>query len=80
MRELARHVRRTVSSLQRELDSLVNGGILRREHEGRHVYFQPDLDSPIFKELRELLMKSPAQQRLRDQRGREPHQRHANAE
>jgi predicted nucleotidyltransferase len=60
MRELARHVRRTVSSLQRELDSLVRAGILRREHEGKHVYFQAEVNSPIFEELRGLLIKTVA--------------------
>src|SRR5258708_18583902 len=65
MRELARHVRRTVSSLQRELDSLVKGRILRREHEGKHVYFQAEVDSPIFDELRGLLVKTKVRRQKR---------------
>jgi len=40
MRELARHLRLTPSSLQRELASLVRGGILVQKREGKHVYFQ----------------------------------------
>jgi len=58
MRELARHLRLTPSTLQRELDSLVRGGILRQKREGKHVYFQPATDSPIFEELRGLLLKT----------------------
>jgi len=58
MRELARHLRLTPSTLQRELDSLVRGGILRQRREGKHVYFQPATDSPIFEELRGLLLKT----------------------
>ena len=58
MRELARHLRLTPSSLQRELDHLVRGGILRQKHEGKHVYFQAVADSPIFEELRGLILKT----------------------
>ena len=58
MRELARHLHLTPSTLQREMDSLVSGGILRQRREGKHVYFQPVTDSPIFGELRGLLLKT----------------------
>jgi DNA-binding transcriptional ArsR family regulator len=58
MRELARHLRVTPSTLQRELASLVDGGILRRKREGKHVYFQAATDSPIFEELRGLVLKT----------------------
>jgi DNA-binding transcriptional ArsR family regulator len=58
MRELARHLRLTPSSLQRELASLVRGGILLQKREGKHVYFQAATDSPIFKELRGLILKT----------------------
>jgi predicted nucleotidyltransferase len=58
MRELARHLHLTPSTLQRELDSLVRGGILRQRREGKHVYFQPATDSPIFENLRGLMLKT----------------------
>ena len=58
MRELARHLRLTPSSLQRELASLVRGGILLQRREGKHVYFQADTDSPIFHELQGLILKT----------------------
>jgi predicted nucleotidyltransferase len=58
MRELARHLRVTPSTLQRELDSLVNGGVLRQKREGKHVYFQAATDSPIFPELRGIILKT----------------------
>ncbi len=58
MRELARHLRLTPSSLQRELASLVRAGILLEKREGKHVYFQADTDSPIFEELRGLILKT----------------------
>jgi uncharacterized protein len=58
MRELARHLGRTPSSLQRELASLVRGGILHQKHEGKHVYFKAAADSPIFPELQGLILKT----------------------
>ncbi len=58
MRELARHLRVTPSTLQRELDSLVRAGILRQRREGKHVYFQAAADSPIFQELRGMILKT----------------------
>jgi hypothetical protein len=58
MRELARHLRVTPSSLQRELASLVKGGILHRRREGKQVYFQPATESPIFEELQGLILKT----------------------
>ena len=58
MRELARHLHLSPSSLQRELRSLVSGGILREKREGKHVYFRAAADSPIFPELRGLILKT----------------------
>jgi predicted nucleotidyltransferase len=58
MRELAKHLRRTPSSLQRELVSLVRGGILLQKREGKHVYFKAAADSPIFPELQGLILKT----------------------
>ncbi|HEY6293398.1 MAG TPA: hypothetical protein VI455_17745 [Terriglobia bacterium] len=58
MRELARHLRLTPSSLQRELAALVRGGILLQRREGKHVYFQAATDSPIFQELHGLILKT----------------------
>jgi predicted nucleotidyltransferase len=58
MRELARHLRLTPSSLQRELASLVRGGILVQKREGKHVYFEAATDSPILQELQGLILKT----------------------
>jgi DNA-binding transcriptional ArsR family regulator len=58
MRELARHLRLSPSSLQRELASLVRGGILLQRHEGKHVYFKAAAESPIFPELEGLILKT----------------------
>jgi len=58
MRELARHLRLTPSSLQRELASLVRAGILLQKREGKHAYFKAAPDSPIFPELQGLILKT----------------------
>ena len=58
MRELARQLGVPASSLQRELKALVEGGILRQKREGKQVYFQAATDSPIFEELRGIILKT----------------------
>jgi DNA-binding transcriptional ArsR family regulator len=56
--DLARHLRTQPSSLQRELAALAEAGILRRRTDGNRVYFQADVDSPCFEELRGLMLKA----------------------
>jgi DNA-binding transcriptional ArsR family regulator len=55
---LAHHLGVPPSSLQREISSLVEAGILRRKRDGNRVYFQPDPDCPLFPELRGLMIKT----------------------
>jgi predicted nucleotidyltransferase len=45
-------------AVQRELQVLVEAGILRRTVEGRHVYFEANRESPIFPELYALVLKT----------------------
>ena len=56
--ELAQQFNTTPSSLQRELQSLVSSGILRRKRDGRRTYFQAESASPIFGELRGIIVKT----------------------
>ncbi len=56
--ELAQQFNTTPSSLQRELESLVSSGILRRKQDGRRTYFQAESASPIFGELRGIIVKT----------------------
>jgi DNA-binding transcriptional ArsR family regulator len=46
------------STVQREATLLTEAGILRREREGRQVYYRADPDCPIFGELRGIIMKA----------------------
>ncbi|MGH8737092.1 MAG: nucleotidyltransferase domain-containing protein [Burkholderiales bacterium] len=52
---LARLGRGTV---QRELDFLVRAGLVKRSVSGRQVYFQANADSPVFAELKSLVLKT----------------------
>ena len=56
--ELASHLGTSPSSLQRELDSLTEGGVLERKQDGRRIYYKAQANSPIFNALRELLSKT----------------------
>lgn len=56
--DMARHLSVTPSSLQRELISLVQSGILERRQEGRQVYYRPDPECPILTELQSIMMKT----------------------
>jgi len=56
--ELAKFLRTSPSSLQRELKGLVAGGVLEQRREGARVYFKAETRSPLFPELRGLLEKT----------------------
>jgi predicted nucleotidyltransferase len=56
--ELAQQFNTTPSSLQRELQSMVSSGILRQRRDGRRTYFQAESASPIFSELRGIIVKT----------------------
>jgi DNA-binding transcriptional ArsR family regulator/predicted nucleotidyltransferase len=58
LRDLAKQVGVTPSSLTRELASLVKVGILRRQRDGNRVYYQADSVCPLFPELRGLMIKT----------------------
>jgi predicted nucleotidyltransferase len=56
--KLARHLRVRPSSLQRELTSLTEAGILRRRKDGNRTCYQAETDSPIFEHLHGLLLRT----------------------
>ena len=56
--ELARRMGVPSSSLQRELQELTGAGILKSHRQGRMAYFQPNTDSPLYPDLRGLLLKT----------------------
>jgi predicted nucleotidyltransferase len=56
--ELARRMGVPSSSLQRELQDLSEVGILKTHRQGRMVYYQANVDSPVFPDLRGLLFKT----------------------
>jgi len=46
------------SSLQRELRDLTDAGILKTHRQGRMAFYQANAQSPLFRELRGLLLKT----------------------
>ena len=56
--ELAQHLGTQPSSLQRELEALSKAGLLEQTKDGRRVYFQADIHSPVFYDLKGLLEKT----------------------
>lgn len=56
--ELAEFLHTRPSSLQRELSSLADSGILQRRKDGRRTYFKAEMQSPIFRDLRSIFEKT----------------------
>lgn len=56
--ELAEFLHTRPSSLQRELISLEQSGILQQRKDGRRTYFKAETRSPIFRELRGIFEKT----------------------
>jgi predicted nucleotidyltransferase len=56
--ELASFLHTRPSSLQRELRSLEQSGILQQRKDGRRTYFKTETRSPIFRELRSIFEKT----------------------
>ncbi len=56
--DLAGHLHRRPSSLQRPLASLVSAGVLTRRKDGNRVYFRANPDCPFLPELQGLMAKT----------------------
>jgi DNA-binding transcriptional ArsR family regulator len=56
--ELARRMGVPSSSLQRELQDLTKVGILKSHRQGRMAYYQANTASPVYSDLRGLLLKT----------------------
>lgn len=58
LREIARSAETSPSSLQRELAALTAAGLITREARGHQVYFRANRESPLFEELRSIVVKT----------------------
>ncbi len=58
VRQIIRMIGSGHGSVQRELKQLSEAGILTRSHKGRDVYYQANLNCPIYEELRGLILKT----------------------
>lgn len=58
LREIIAAVGTGAGQVQRELDSLCRARLLVRERKGKQVYYRPDPRSPIFDELKSIVLKT----------------------
>ena len=58
LRDLAKHLELTASSLQREMASLKASGVLESKRDGNRVYYRANTSCPIFKELQGIFIKT----------------------
>jgi len=58
LRQLVRQTGAAQGGVQRELRLLAHAGLVTRTVDGRQVYFQANRESPVFRELQELLLKT----------------------
>lgn len=56
--DLAKHLRRSPSTLQKPLAALVSAEVLLRRKEGNRVYFRANSDCPFFSDLQGLIAKT----------------------
>ena len=58
LREITRAVDTGHGAVQRELKQLVDSGLVTRTRRGNQVFYQPNQQSPVFAELRGLIIKT----------------------
>jgi predicted nucleotidyltransferase len=58
LREITAHVNTGVSQVQKELATLSQAGLITQERRGRQVHYRANPESPIFKELRGIAVKT----------------------
>lgn len=58
LRQVARYTGLGLGSVQRELKRLLGAGIVNRVRRGRQVFFQANTESPVFDELKSLMVKT----------------------
>lgn len=58
LREITAHARAGVSQVQKELATLSTAGLITQERRGRQVHYRANPDSPIFRELRGIAVKT----------------------
>lgn len=58
VRQIAREIRTSVGSVQRELETLFTIGLLERKTAGRQVFYQANRHHPIFADIRSMIAKT----------------------
>ena len=57
-RQIAREVRASIGTVQRELENLSRVGLIIRNSVGNQVFYQANRDAPVFQEMRALVSKT----------------------
>lgn len=57
-RQIGRQINASVGAIQRELETLVKVGLIRRSTVGNQVFYQVNKDAPVFPEMRGLVNKT----------------------
>lgn len=60
LRQIVRSAKLGQGAVQRELQHLTEAGLLSRRRQGHQVFYQANQDSPVFKELKTLIVKTAA--------------------
>jgi DNA-binding transcriptional ArsR family regulator len=58
LREIVRATNAGMGAVQREVKQLLEAGIIQREVRGNQVYYRADKNCPIFKELKNMMIKT----------------------
>lgn len=58
LRQIARHLKASVGTVQRELERLTQTGLVKRWSSGNQVYYQVNQSNPVFVEMRSLVNKT----------------------
>lgn len=58
VRQIARHLKASVGTVQRELERLTQTGLIKRSASGNQVYYQVDDSNPVFTDMRSLVNKT----------------------
>ncbi len=58
LRQIVAEAQTSLGATQRELATLASAGIIERREKGKKIFYQANIKSPVFKELRSLLTKT----------------------
>ena len=58
LRQILRVVGGGMGALQRQINALVDAGLVKRIHKGKQIYYQANAQSPVYGELKSIIIKT----------------------